>query len=370
MLNVYHTYIPHKEKNNLKLKGIIWKEEMYPQLLSVLEAKKNYGNISIYTNNSTKKQLKDIGLPYDYVDTSLLNKENSHMFSYYKLKVYENIKEEFLHIDTDTILYKNFYFENSDKEFIFASPSDVGPEGLNEYDFPNLVKTYAGLFYVLEKQHSEFKKENFKVSEIPNMSVVYVKNYESMNLAAKKSIEHYQKNKKFIDGSSGECYIEQLMVHLNLMEINEDYMNQVRGKETFLSSKEFLMIEQEYQKIYNDYVYPLKLNVAIPKSYHQSKSLLLYLDWVPELTEREVILENEEDIIKLFDFDFFGVHHLSFRKWSKVLQCICIGYIHKNYGEHWIRQVHDYYKHVYPSYGLETLSEGEKLYEKLTGFKF
>ena len=170
---------------------------MYPQLLSVLEAKKNYGNISIYTNTSTKKQMKDIGLPYDYVNTSLLNKEKSRMYSYYKLKVYENIKEEFLHIDTDTILYKNFHFQDSNKEFIFSSPSDVGPEGLNEHDFPNLVKTYAGLFYVLEKQHSDFKKDNFKVSEIPNMSVIYAKDYESMNLAAKKSIEHYQKNKKF-----------------------------------------------------------------------------------------------------------------------------------------------------------------------------
>lgn len=368
MLNVYHTYIPHKEINHPSLKGIIWKEEMYPQLLSVLESKKNYGNISIYTNNSTKKQLKDIGLPYDYVDTSLLNREKSKMFSYYKLKVYENIKEEFLHIDTDTILFKNFYFQDSEKEFIFSSPSDVGPEGLNEYDFPNLVKTYAGIFYVLEKQHSDFKKDNFKVSQIPNMSVVYVKDYKSMNLAAKKSINHYQKNKKFIDGASGECYIEQLMVHLNLMEINETYRNQVRKKETFLAHKEFLMIEQEYQNIFNNYVFPLKFNITAPKGYNQSNSLLLPLDG--DKNERELILENEEDILKLFDFDFFGVHHLSFRKWSKVLQCICIGYIHKNYGEHWIRQIHDYYKSIYPKYDLETLSDGEKLYEKLTGFKF
>jgi hypothetical protein len=84
MLNVYHTYIPRES-------AIIWKEEMYPQLLSVLEAKKNYGNISIYTNTPTKKQLKDIGLPYDYINTSLLNKEKSKMYSYYKLKVFENI---------------------------------------------------------------------------------------------------------------------------------------------------------------------------------------------------------------------------------------------------------------------------------------
>jgi hypothetical protein len=360
MLNVYHTYIP---------KQIIWKEEMYPQLLSVLEAKKNYGNISIYTNTSTKKQMKDIGLPYDYVNTSLLNKEKSRMYSYYKLKVYENIKEEFLHIDTDTILYKNFHFQDSNKEFIFSSPSDVGPEGLNEHDFPNLVKTYAGLFYVLEKQHSDFKKDNFKVSEIPNMSVIYAKDYESMNLAAKKSIEHYQKNKKFIDDAGGECYIEQLMIHLNLMEINEAYKNQVRNKETFLSHKEFLMVEQEYQGITSsNYTFPFKFIVTTPKGYNQCNSLLSCSH--DDRNEKELTLRSEEDIIKLFDFDFFGVQHLTYRKWDRILQCICIGYLHKNYGEHWIRQVHDYYKSIYPSYGKETLSEGEKLYERLTGFKF
>jgi len=40
-----------------------------------------------------------------------LNNEKSRMYSYYKLKVYENIKEEFLHIDTDTkyLLYYKWH---------------------------------------------------------------------------------------------------------------------------------------------------------------------------------------------------------------------------------------------------------------------
>ena len=362
MLNVYHTYIPRES-------AIIWKEEMYPQLLSVLEAKKNYGNISIYTNTTTKKQLKDIGLPYDYVNTSLLNKEKSKMYSYYKLKVFENIKEEFLHIDTDTILYKNFHFQDSGREFIFSSPSDVGPEGLNENDFPNLVKTYAGPFYVLQEQHSDFMKENFKVSEIPNMSVIYAKDYESMNLAAKKSIDHYNKNRKFIDGAGGECYIEQLMIHLNLMEINERYREQVRNKSTFLSHKEFLMLEQEYMGVTNsNYQFPFKFIVTTPKGYGQYHSLMSSSH--DNRNEREIVVNTEQDLVKLFDFDFFGVQHLTYRKWDEILQCICIGYIHKNYGEEWIRKIHNYYKSVYPSFGINTLSDGEKLYERVTGFKF
>jgi hypothetical protein len=203
-------------------------------------------------------------------------------------------------------------------------------------------------------------KDNFKVSEIPNMSVIYAKDYESMNLAAKKSIDHYNKNRKFIDGAGGECYIEQLMIHLNLMEINERYREQVRNKSTFLSHKEFLMLEQEYMGVTNsNYQFPFKFIVTTPKGYGQYHSLMSSSH--DNRNEREIVVNTEQDLVKLFDFDFFGVQHLTYRKWDEILQCICIGYIHKNYGEEWIRKIHNYYKSVYPSFGIDTLSDGEKI---------
>jgi hypothetical protein len=369
MLNVYHTYIPRES-------AIIWKEEMYPQLLSVLEAKKNYGNISIYTNTFTKKQLKDIGLPYDNVDTSLLKKENSKMFSYYKLKVYENIKEEFLHIDTDTILYKNFEFNSSSGDFLFAHLDQPFTESINEERLRILTKSYSGLFFILEKQHSKFKIDNFKICKIPNMSIVYAKDPKVMSEATKLSLEHYQNNRELIDsmGHYAACYIEQLMIHLNLMEISKEYRDSVEYNTNVLSNDEFMFVLQDRNGESfdeNEYKFPIRLKLSLPKNNPRNDYKFGKIIDSNSLTySAEVSIPNKEFIKEMFDFDFFGVQHLSYNKWSKLFQCICIGYLHKHYGEYWIRQVHDYYKSVYPSYGLKTLSEGEKLYEDITGFKF
>jgi hypothetical protein len=78
-----------------------------------------------------------------------------------------------------------------------------------------------------------------------------------------------------------------------------------------------------------------------------------------------------EDIIKLFDFDFYGLSHLTFYKWSEFFQAIVIGYIVKNFGEEYVRSVYEYYKTIYPVvYSFPRLSKGETLYQDLTGFKF
>lgn len=375
MLNVYHSYIP-KDIDHPNLKGIIWKEQMYPQLLSVLTSKKYYGNISLFTNSDTKKQMVDIGVPYDNFDVVLLENEKSKTFSYYKLKVFENLKEEFLHIDTDTILYKNFNFNEISKDFLFSHPDQPNLTTINEKHLEIITKTYTGLFYILEKQHNKFFKENFKVSEIPNMSVVYVKDYESFNLASKKSINHYLKNRKLIDDCEyGACYIEQLCVHLNLMEISAEYKNQTKNNSNFLSNNEFLIILQKMAGENfnsNEYEYPIRWKLSLPKNSPKNEDSFndLFLSDRHHYENKEIVLKNEEDLIKMFDFDFFGVQHLTYNKWSKIFQCICIGYIHKNFGEDWVRMVHDYYRTTYPKYNLNIISEGEKLYEKITGFKF
>jgi hypothetical protein len=82
-------------------------------------------------------------------------------------------------------------------------------------------------------------------------------------------------------------------------------------------------------------------------------------------------INTTEDIVKLFDFNFYGLSHLSFYKWSEIFQAIVIGYIIKNFGEEYVRNIYEYYKTIYPSlYNLPPLSKGEILYQKLTGFKF
>ncbi len=371
MLNVYHSYIP-KDIKHPNLNGIIWKEQLYPQLLSVLLSKKHYGNISLFTNELTKKQMIDVGVPYDNFETKLLENEKSETFSYYKLKVFENLKEEFLHIDTDTILYKNFNFGGISKDFLFAHPDQPNLDTINEKHLEIITKTYTGLFYILEKQHSDFFKKNFKVSKIPNMSLVYVKDYNSFNLASTKSIEHYLKNQKLIDDCEyGACYIEQLHVHLNLLELSETYRKQIENNSNFISNNEFLIDLKETNSL-NNRDFLIRWKLPLPKNSPLNEYLLdeHFLNDRHHYENKEIIITKEEDLVDLFDFDFFGIQHLTYNKWSKIFQCICIGYLHKNFGEDWIRSIHEYYKLVYPKYNLDILSDGEKLYEKLTGFKF
>lgn len=375
MLKVLHSFIPPTAKDG-ELENIIWKEQMYPQLLSVLMAKKLYGNISIYTNETVKNQIKDIGIPYDYIDTNLFRNENSKTFSYYKLLVFENVKEEFLHIDADTILFKHFDFENISGDFLFAHPDQPSTKVINEEHLKLLTKSYSGLFFILEKQHSKFKIDNFKICEIPNMSIVYVKDYETFNDATKLSLEHYQNNRELIDSMGyGACYIEQLMIHLNLMEISKQYRDSIKYGGNVLSNNEFMFIMQDRNGEpfdMNEYKFPIKLKLSLPKNnpYNDYKFGENIDSKIITHETREFSIPNKEFIKEMFDFDFYGVQHLTYNKWSKLFQCICIGYIHKHFGEEWLFKVYNHYKKMYPKYSLKTLSDGEKLYEEITGFKF
>jgi hypothetical protein len=374
MLKILHSFIPPISDNNIE--NIIWKEQMYPQLLSALTAKKIYNNISIYTNEVVKKQIEDIGIPYDIVDTELLKNEKSKTFSYYKLKVFENVKEEFLHIDTDTILFKHFDFKNIGGDFLFAHPDQPSTKIINEEHLKLLTKSYSGLFFILEKQHSKFKIDNFKICEIPNMSIVYVKDFETFNLATKYSLEHYEKNRELIDEMGyGACYIEQLMIHLNLMEISEEYRNSMKYGGNFLSNNEFMFIMQERNGEpfnMNDYTFPIRFKMSLPKN-NPKNDYKFGENIDPKIITfetRELSIPSIDFVKEMFDFDFYGIQHLTYNKWSKLFQCICIGYIHKHFGEEWLYRVHNHYKKMYPKYNLKTLSDGEKLYEEITGFKF
>ena len=110
-MKLIQTFVPNKfDTKNEKHKNIIWKDLMYVQMLSVLLAKREYGEISLYTNNTVKKQIVDIGVPYTHIDTDILQDTTSDLFCIPKLRIYREIKEPFVHIDTDTLIYKKIDF--------------------------------------------------------------------------------------------------------------------------------------------------------------------------------------------------------------------------------------------------------------------
>jgi hypothetical protein len=396
-MKLIHTFVPNKfDLKNEKDKTIIWKDLMYVQMLSVLLANREYGGISLYTNNTIKKQILDIGVPYSEIDTDILQDTTSDLFCIPKLRIYREIKEPFVHIDTDTLIYNKIDFSKFDSSVVYSHPDIRPPLHKNGDDklreifnnYPSLVDsdsffksakiTYLDLFNRLNNDHSEFKLNNIRVGDIPNMNIIIVNDHDNFNKASQMSLDHYIRNKEIIDSTkNGECYIEQLMIHLNMMEISEKYREEVIAKKTFILKDSPFMLDADFGSHLDDLKFPFTMihnshkDVEIDETIHINGVLYSRTPEYHEHYGRTTKVNSMEDIIKLFDFDFYGLSHLTFYKWSEFFQAIVIGYIVKNFGEEYVRSVYEYYKTIYPVvYSFPRLSKGETLYQDLTGFKF
>tara|TARA_A100001388_G_scaffold247645_1_gene207309 strand:- start:92 stop:643 length:552 start_codon:yes stop_codon:yes gene_type:complete len=82
-------------------------------------------------------------------------------------------------------------------------------------------------------------------------------------------------------------------------------------------------------------------------------------------------LSSEQSIKNLFQYNFGGFLHLTFLKWKTSFQAMVIHRLRKEIGDEGIRKIHKYFETKYVSQSdLESKSEGEKLYTKITGFDF
>lgn len=396
-MKLIQTFVPNKfDLKNEKHKNIIWKDLMYVQMLSVLLAKREHGEISLYTNNTVKKQILDIGVPYTNIDTDILQDTTSDLFCIPKLRIYREINEPFIHIDTDTLIYNKIDFSKFNSSIVYSHP-DLRPPlhkngdaklaeifdnypslGDSDSFFKSAKITYIDLFNKLTNDHSEFKLNNIRVGDVPNMNIVIVNDYKNFNRASQMSLEHYIRNKEVIDNTkNGECYIEQLMIHMNMMEISEKYRSEVLEKKTFILKDSPLMLDADFGSHLDNLEFPFTMIHNSHKDVEIDETILINGVLYSRSMEyhehygRTTKVNSKEDIIKLFDFDFHGISHLTFYKWSEIFQAIVIGYIIKNFGEEYVRSIYNYYKTVYPVvYNLPILSKGEKLYQDLTGFRF
>ena len=395
-MKIIHTYVPNRFDPDNSGCNIIWKDLMYVQMLSVLLIKREYGSISIYTNDTIKNQILDIGVPYSEINTEVLNGTTSDLFSIPKLRIYSEIKEPFVHIDTDTLIYEKIDFSKFDSSVVYSHPDIRPPLHKNGDDklfeifsnYPSLSNTdsffnsakitYLDLFNKLNGDHSKFKLDNIRIGEIPNMNIVIVNDHNNFNKAAQMSLDHYIKNKDIIDNTkNGECYIEQLMIHLNMMEISEKYREDVSNKRNFILKDSPLMLDADFGSHLDDLKFPFTIlhnshtDTEIDETISINGVLYSRDREYHEHYGRTTKVKSKEDLIKFFDFDFYGLSHLTFYKWSEIFQAIVIGYTIKNFGEEYVRSIYEYYKKIYPRvYGFPELSKGEKLYQDLTGFRF
>jgi hypothetical protein len=368
-----------KVVHSFSSKELIWKELMYTQALSALLAKKHYGNIHFYGTEKLAKQVVDAGLEYDSIDDKVINEDDSTTFSIPKIKVFQSINEEFLHIDTDTLIFDKLDFTKHQSPFVFSHPDiliDHFKDGLRGslnslfthlrtferpekrffYDFNN---TYLGLFIRLQHKLSDSVIKAFDAGSIPNMNIVYVKDPTAFKYACEKTLEHYKEVKYDVDAEQfGPCYIEQLILHLNLRAIDKKYKYfSDENKHVMFPEMPFLPGE-EHNLIANvdEIKYPLKFTVPNIKC-----------KCCDSVSDRKHSIESREEFKDYLDFNFHGFYHATFMKWYEHFQAIIINKIVTEFGEEPVLKIHNYFKKVYPSHNLPLISGGEKFYEELTG---
>ena len=244
-MKIIQSYIPYKNPYKIDLD----KDYLYSMMLSSVLLKKHYGNVLLYTNEKQKSFLEKFYFPYEY-DTTILSKEKGDVFAFTKLNSILAQMNDFIHFDLDTFVFKPFNLEKYQSNFIF-SHNDVGilakdlenyetvEEQLGSQSYKDIYDTYLKFYFnnrnILENNRN-FKSEHLKLSEIPNMNIICVRNsgVEIFKEAIRNSYLVYEDIKKDIDKEwIGSAFIEQLTIPLQIKEFSENYKNNIEKTTLF-----------------------------------------------------------------------------------------------------------------------------------------
>ena len=429
-MKVIHTFV---EKHK-----VIWKELLYLQYLSAILAKKHYGNISFYGDEESCKFVRDLGIPYDEINSEVLSDFDTTTWSTPKIKVYESIKEPFLHIDTDTLMFSKIDFNTYKGDFLFSHVDMDTPYGMSKDEllkslyqyyfissdddnptneiingingqslknfikatfnsFPNLFlknfgkmesffymnKTYTKLFFDLCDKMNPTIFDNAHFASIPNMNIVYVKNWKSFSSSCKSVLQHYEKNKTEIDKNEyGSCYIEQLMIHIHLRVLDEKYKKRSKkNKHVIFDNNPMIQIDGHNNVApIKEVKFPFRLKVLNQDHLkcdccdNEVITPLSKFEDFNNVDEEEkfkiISVDNKNDILKLFNENFNGFLHVTYLKWYDIIQAMIIDKLRNEIGDEKLLSIHKYYVGLYKNLNLPPISGGEKLYSELTDFKF
>ena len=364
-MKVVHTYV---DKHNL-----IWKELIYTQYLSALLAKKHYGNISFYGDNLACKQIKELGLPYDEINSDIVKNKDTDTWSVPKIKVYQAQTEPFLHIDTDTLIFNKIELETYNQDFLFSHKDMFVPgenseeimknlyqywfcnlpkndinyetkypfrsflenfqqqvpsillQGMGAYkDFYYLNKTYTNLFFDLMEKIGAEVFNNTHFQSIPNMNITYIKDYKKFSEVCEQTLKHYEDNKERIDNEEfGSCYIEQLMLHTHLRMVDGKYNKTSKKFKNFIFEESPLIQIDGYNNTASvDQVrFPLRFRLLNQKHF---KCSCCNVPMISSLSTRnldfiEISIENIDDIKNYFNYEFNGFLHVTYLKWYDIM---------------------------------------------------
>jgi hypothetical protein len=196
--------IIHTWSNVSSRKEYTNKRTIFHMILSLLCAKKLYDKVCLYTTTEVYEIIKSLDLPYDEINTEVLDKLNYNgpNFAIPKMEVYRHQTEPFLHIDTDTFLFeRRNILENT--KLVFALPDVmIYPNHSGRILNSRFISFYEYYYETFIKLKDSFQLNFFKTMPldfIPNMSIFggydvgnIVKTYDYL-------VDFYFKNREILD---------------------------------------------------------------------------------------------------------------------------------------------------------------------------
>lgn len=386
-IKVIQSYIPFQKPDEFE---VVDKSFAYLCLLSSLQLKKIYGNVTLYTTKSIAEWFKTMDFPYTY-DTSL-ESENIKYFAMPKLKASLKQSSPFIHFDLDSLVFTKPVFLEKETPFVFSHPDiSIGNSNkknkipkdknkainylINDNWFNGFMDTYLLPYYKCEWLPEDFPKHLIKPSNIPNMSFTGVKDVKTYKKAIRKSIEIAEKNEKILGNHwMNSCFIEQFVVSCYLEYFSKEYENSLYLGDTpfshilhknvnsksspFLFSNEPLTSKKIDNFNWSDLDYP----ITFQNNYQCGECM--------DYHTREIIINTKEELIDYLDFSKFKYIHLGYRKNIPLYQAMIIHTIINHYGKEVLFKVTDAYRKFYNKKKLPNIfNEGEILYEEVTGDK-
>lgn len=348
-MKIIQSYVPWRNPTKIDLD----KNYIYTMMLSSLLLKKNYGSVTLYTNPTQEKFLKNFNLPYEYNTEVLLN-DTADVFAITKLKAMMAQTENFIHFDLDSFLFSKpnldkrkspFIFSHNDIAFLIKDINEtenfeekIGGISFNAV-YTTYLKFYLNNLKVLESIEG-YPHKYIKFDEIPNMNFIYVKDIDTFKTAITESLNVYNTIKSDIDKEwIGSAFIEQFTLPMYLKKLSKEYRDNIELSTLFENS-------------------PVQINsTSLIGNDYCSKCNNLH-----EIHE-EIDLKNLE-----FDLSTLSYFHSGGTKSNAIVQFLVINTLINLFGWECVEEIHrKFYEFSLINRSGYKLSVGETLYEKYKG---
>lgn len=385
-MRIVQSYIPFN--SHAQPEAIIEKEYAYLALLSSLQLKKVYGNVTLYTSEKLADLFSKMDFPYEY-NTSI-DGERATYFAAAKLRTFMDQSEPFIHYDLDTLVFEAPNLDVKTSPFIFSHP-DMPNNGYWKKDrvlprkkhkainklvqdvwFHNLMESYLLAYYNTQWLPEGYPTHYIDPNNIPNMNIIAVKDVDTFKKATDIAMQIADRNEKIFQNNwLASNFIEQMTIPLYLQSFSEEYrmaledykLNKTLGSPFMFEADPFTVPslgtnEEDIQK----------QRLEVPEYPFRFQNYYACGECV-EWHKKDIIISSKEKLLENLNLSKIKYAHIGgANKVFALWQSMIIQTIIDNYGEDTLFKVTDHYRKIDElSNKPYQLSDGEKAYENLTG---